>query len=385
MTVRRLALIACAIASPVSAAEIGSESDIWSLEVHAFVSQGFLLSTANDYLAKSHKGSFEFSEMGVNFTKPLADNLRVGLQLFVRDLGPVGNYSIKADWYYLDYHWRDWLGFRAGRVKLPFGLYNDSSDVDSARVPILLPQSVYPIEDRDFLLAQTGVEVYGYYRTDSAGAFDYRAYAGTIFLDTAELPPSPYTVLDLTIPYVVGARLMWETPLEGLRIGGSVQNIWLDTTLALTAPQPTTITADLVALLWVASVEYSAHDWLLASEYTRWRSTTHSSDPALIPESTSSSERAYVMVSYRVNEWFQPGAYYSLLFPNVDDRSGRENQQHDVAATLRFDFTNHWLLKLEAHYMNGTAALSPAANDNTPQGMLTPNWGFFLMKTTAYF
>ena len=55
-----------------------------------------------------------------------------------------------------DYRFKDWLGIRAGRVKIPFGLYNDSSDVDSARVPILLPQSLYPTLNRDFLLAQTG-------------------------------------------------------------------------------------------------------------------------------------------------------------------------------------------------------------------------------------
>src|SRR5262249_53872165 len=93
------------------AAEIETAGEIGNLQVHGFVSQGFILSSGNNYLAASKRGSFELAELGINFTQPLGDKLRVGLQLFAHDLGPVGNYSAKADWFYLDYHWQDWLGF----------------------------------------------------------------------------------------------------------------------------------------------------------------------------------------------------------------------------------------------------------------------------------
>src|SRR5687768_171548 len=114
------------------------------VEVHGFVSQGAVLSTGNDYLVRSQRGSVEFFEAGLNLSTEVADRLRVGIQLFARDLGSLGDYSAKVDWAYLDYRWRRWLGLRAGRIKLPFGLYNEFSDIDSARLPILLPQSVYP-------------------------------------------------------------------------------------------------------------------------------------------------------------------------------------------------------------------------------------------------
>src|SRR5258708_30440695 len=38
----------------------------------------------------------------------------------------------------------------------------------------------------------------------------------------------PYTTLFRSTPYVTGGRLLWETPLEGLRIGGSLQALRLD-------------------------------------------------------------------------------------------------------------------------------------------------------------
>src|SRR5688572_13264616 len=124
------------------------------VEIHGFVSQGFIVTTDNDYLAESERGSFEMAEVGINFTRALTDRLRAGVQLFARDLGDIGDYDATVDWFYLDYRWHDRLGLRAGRVKLPFGLYNDTSDIDAARVPILLPQSVYPTQNRNFLLAQ---------------------------------------------------------------------------------------------------------------------------------------------------------------------------------------------------------------------------------------
>ncbi len=366
-----------------SAVDLGGDDAPWSVEAHAFVSQGFFVTTENNYLANnSTRGSFQLSEAGVNFTKQVTEKLRVGLQLYASDIGTTGNFNAQLDWFYLDYRYADWLGLRAGRVKIPFGLYNEVNDVDSGRVPILLPQSIYPVQNVKFLLAQTGGEIYGYLRSRAAGALEYRVYDGTIFLDTTTQPGSPYQVASLTVPYLVGGRLMWETPLEGLRLGGSVQALRLNTAIIAGTQQSE---LDIPATLAIGSVEYAAHDWLLAAEYSRWYVTVDTNNPALAPPGTTVSERGYAMASYRVTPWFQPGAYYALLFPNVNDRNGRANFQHDFTGTLRFDVNAHWLVKLEGHYMLGTADLTSSLNDNLPLGSLAESWGVFLVKTTAYF
>jgi hypothetical protein len=372
------------IAPRARALDIGTGSDLTTVEVHAFASQGFILSKDNNYLSSdTTHGSFQFSELGINFTKNLTDKLRFGAQLFAQDLGPTGSYDIKADWFYMDYRWRDWLGFRAGRVKIPFGLYNEISDIDQARVAVLLPQSVYPEENQNYLLAQTGVELYGYLKSRAAGALDYRAYGGTIFLDAATPAGSPYQLLSYNVPYLAGGRLLWETPLDGLRVGGSLQTLRLDATI-LEGTQ--TATLEVPAVLWVASAEYVARDLSLAAEYSRWYLSDKSSNQTLVPATTSQvSERAYVMANYRAARWLQPGLYYALQFPNIDDRQGRQNVQHDVATTLRFDVNDHWLFKLEAHYMIGTAGVDSTLNGNTPLDQLQQSWGVFLAKTTAYF
>src|SRR5688500_7283119 len=131
----------------VNAGVARAQTDPDQLQVHGFVSQGWIKTTQHNYLGNTERaqGSFDFTEVGINFTKPLADNVRVGLQIFSHDLGTLGNYAPQFDWYYLDYRAFDWLGIRAGKTKLPWGLYNEANDVDAGRVPVLLPQSVYPV------------------------------------------------------------------------------------------------------------------------------------------------------------------------------------------------------------------------------------------------
>src|SRR6266478_6108293 len=206
LAVSALALVA---SRPAAAAELSLPAELGQLQVHGFISQGFLYTTDNNYLANSSRGSFEFTELGLNFSLQPMDRLSLGLQIFSHDLGPIGDYRATLDWYSVDYHWQDWLGIRAGRVKLPFGLYNDSSDIDAARTAILLPQSIYPAQNRDFLLAQTGFELYGYRGLGAAGGLDYRMERRTIFPDNSPHPGSPITAVDLNFPFVAGWRMIW--------------------------------------------------------------------------------------------------------------------------------------------------------------------------------
>jgi hypothetical protein len=385
MLFRRLPMVALSLLATSKAFAAGADAPVGlgAVEAHGFASQGFILSTGNNYLAKSKSGSFEFSEIGINFTNQLTDRLRFGVQLFAHKLGPSGDYTATMDWFYMDYRFADWFGIRAGRTKLPFGLYNEVNDIDAARVPILLPQSVYPVTNRDNLLAQTGVELYGRLDFRTGGVLDYRLYGGTIIFTVANQPGSPFVVQDLRVPYLAGGRLMWETPLEGFRVGGSLQALQLDAQLVRGM---SSFTLEIPAILSVASAEYALRDWLFSVEYSRWFVSTHTEPAGAFPETgLTVSERGYAMVSYRVTDWFQPGAYYSLYYKDVDHRQGRDARQFDLAGTLRFDLNDHWLLKLEGHYMAGTLALTPMLNDNQALSKLDRYWGLVLAKMTAYF
>ena len=357
----------CLLALLVALAPARAAADVAPAtpEFHGFVSPGAVKSTANNYLVESHRGSVEFTEAAVNVTEPLGSTLRTGLQFFSSQIGKEGGFTPRFDWYYLDWHRWDWFSVRAGRVKLPFGLYNELSDLDPGRLTILLPQSVYPLTERAFLLAATGANLYGRRTLGGAGALSYS------------------TAID--VPWLVDARLVWEAPVEGLRFAGSVLGGQLveDTTLP---PRGTPIHADVHTLFWLASAEYVQGSLQLAAEYGRWNVRVDTTPAApLVPQGTTVSERYYVQGSWRFSEAFEAGLYYAGLFPDVAHRSGAGSFLHDVALSLRYDLSLHWLVKLEMHYLHGTAGLQPALNDGQTPAMLTQDWGLVLLRTTAYF
>jgi hypothetical protein len=92
-----------------------------------------------------------------------------------------------------------------------------------------------------------------------------------------------------------------------------------------------------------------------------------------------------VMASYRVAPWFTPGAYYSVRHDGRNGPELRNNYQHDIAITARYDITDNWLVKLEGHFKRGTLDASPALNSNRLAVKAPRDWGVFLAKTTAYF
>jgi len=65
LAVSALALVA---SRPAAAAELSLPGELGQLQVHGFISQGFLYTSDNNYLANSSRGSFEFTELGLNFT-----------------------------------------------------------------------------------------------------------------------------------------------------------------------------------------------------------------------------------------------------------------------------------------------------------------------------
>lgn len=392
---RRVTACQAAIAILLGASLAHAQGEPSDIQIHGFVSQGYVKTTSNNYLAQSGRkqGSFDFTEVGINFTKPLSDKLRVGVQLFAHDLGPLGNYSPQFDWYYLDYRLFDWLGIRAGKTKLPWGLYNESNDIDAGRVQVLLPQSLYPVANRESLFAQTGAELYGDVALGGAGSLEYRLYGGTIFLNIADVTAQ---FKNFDVAYDLGGRVMYRPPVEGLQLGTSLQAVRFDFSFTpneaqladyqakgqLPADFGGTIDVALPIKLWVASVEYQVERLSLAAEFGRNFGSYQTT--LVMPDVKVKTQGAYVMGSYQVRPWFTPGLYYSAYFPDVDHIKKRSTYQHDVAATLRFDITPNWLVKAEGHYMHGTAALRPELN-GTARDKLTKDWGVFLLKTTAYF
>ncbi len=153
---------------------------------------------------------------------------------------------------YGDYRFSDNMGLRLGRVKVPFGLYNKYRDIDMLRTTVLLPATVYMEDYRQFITAFNGGSIYGnipLHKGDielelAFGGSDMDADSGIIKDIFARFNAAYEARLTAGLPPAVkaaglgfahagdpnrggstnngyAAKILWNTPIEGLKIGGT--------------------------------------------------------------------------------------------------------------------------------------------------------------------
>jgi len=357
------------------------------VQVHSFASQGYMYSNDNNYMTMpTSQGSFKMTDGGANASMQLSDKFRIGVQGYVRDFGRMGDWHPQLDWAYADYRFKDWFGFRVGKVKTELGLFNNTQDNDSLHTFALLPQSVYPTDLRDATIAHIGGDVYGNIEVKHLGSLAYTVFVG----DRRDTKYGGYSLMvqdrGITISSYGGLQyggdLKWTTPLKGLLVGGS------HLIEVVTGTGQTTCTqskASVNCAMWTAQTngnyeeyskkaysnyfygEYTIGNLRVDSEYRRyWR------DQAVwngLWAVWSDTRGDYTSAAYRISKRIELGAYYSrftckwisggigpkgpTVKPPSLDTSLPGNHIYDKVATVRFDITKFWNIKVEGHFMDG--------------------------------
>ena len=345
--------IICMVSCIVCAGGSALAYDMDRVQIHGFVSQGYLKSDQYDYLnANTEDGTFEFNEFGLNFTTSPTDTLRVGLQLLARDLGKNGNDAVSIDWAFGDYRHRNWLGVRAGKMKRAFGLYNQIRDIDAAHLGVFLPLSVYDESFKDYQSSIIGIGGYG----TLPGGFEYQVQYGTF--DYSEVDPDDdgYAL-----------HLAWNTPLDGLRLVGSLNQISWAQEIAGVGSLEFDLDMPLVGF------EYSWGELTCAAEYLQLNLD-------MSGQESRTSEFYYGLLGYRFTEWFEVASSYAVLYQDKDDKEGNNYAQQgkpkalawrkDLAISTRFDVTDSWIVKIEGHWMNGLYGVSNYGENPDENGFL---------------
>ncbi len=378
------------------------EVESLGVDIHGFIAQGVLKSSHYNYLANdSNRGSFQFNEVGINFSKQVTDNLRIGAQLFSRDLGDVANNKVTLDWAYGDYQYRGWLGVRAGRIKIPLGLFNEIRDLDVLRTCIILPQGIYNDLLRGSMMAQNGIALYGTIPMSVVGTLEYQAQAGVMNVDVSDGTGKSILstigaiataeVSDFNSHTNFAGSLRWNTPLSGLALKASLFQSESDVPMTVTIPTvpPIQMSGDLNIrnMYQMYSAEFIWRDLTLIAEYM-------TNTPRYEARGSSSSVRVesyYGMASYRFTPWLEVGAYYSETYPDASDKKGDRylapgmhdywGWQKDASTFARFDVNDYLILKIEGHYVDGTAGVLTIDNPTRDD----KNWFYFAAKATFSF
>ena len=381
-------------ASPVWANDLAGPR----YQIQGFAAQGLIGSSNNRFFGNSKDGvSTEFTEAGIHGTWQPLDALRLSGQVLYRRAGENDQDGLR-----LDYAQADWqfyqtdatqLGLKFGKVKLPYGLYNETRDVPFTRPGILLPQSVYVDNARDLLLAAPGAFLHG---------ASVHQYGSTDFLlgwvrPNFDSPSVDYSFLGAPRPGnlkgtgALGARLRWDLPT--------------DTTLALTyanakadyAPGSADIlrAGNVHFRNLLFSVQQRLDTVTLTGEYGEPRFDT-AGFGRFLPDSHRVIQAAYLQGEWRFRPAWEAMLRYDVFYRDLSDKDGRRFQAatfntqpahsmyaRDLTLGLRWDATPNLMLRTEYHHVNGTGWLP--GPDNPVFLSREQRWNMWLFQAAYRF
>jgi hypothetical protein len=368
-------------AGPASAQSM----DDLNLQVHGYATQGFLYTNYNNWdTTGSSDGSAAWTEAVVNISAQPESRLRIGIQARYFLLGNYGN-AITMDWAQGDFKLNEYFGVRAGKVKTPAGLLNDSQDIDPAHLWVLLPQGVYPLASRNSVLAHYGAVAYGTLPLGTRlGKIEYHAFGGRRVLagndpffqvqrDQGLILPN-----GLTGP-VLGGAVAWHTPLPGLKLGVSDQ--FEHPSGEIVAGTLTGTTNDNRLNIPYFFTRYEGRKLMFGGEYNRIPIKATVQFPGLPTFITVKDVRSfYITTSYKASARLTAGMYYGYRY---DRRAalGSARYQKDWTLAARYDVNPFLYLKLEQHLMDGTS-IGFSSTDNT---RLQPGTRMTLLKLGVTF
>ncbi len=301
-------------------------------QVHGFITQGFTYTTDNNFFGdSSDNGSFEFTEIGINISGRLAESVFGSAQLISRTTGEFYDGSPEVDYAMLDFNLVNedqWLGgLRLGRIKNPYGLYNDGRDAAVTRNGILLPQSIYFDKVRNLVMYGDGIQAYADINMENSDIYIQSGYGYSEMGENVE-----YAYLALDFPGemrkkdpIWATRIIYEYQGGKLRLGytrvnGDMKYDPYPSNFLVTAG---TIDFDSD----VFSIEYNEEQWSLTAEYMQQEVDWKNLNPVLFDDRDHTIEGYYIQGTYRPSDTTEVFLRYDASHLNRDDPHGRDNSR----------------------------------------------------------
>ncbi|MBY0475265.1 MAG: OprO/OprP family phosphate-selective porin [Nitrosomonas sp.] len=355
------------------------------LQFHGFVSQAYITTSDNNVFGNSDNGgSFGLTEAGLNASVRPLPRLQLSAQVLSRRAGEGNSGEPRLDYAILDYqlyaHEANQFGIRVGRLKNPFGFYNETRDVAFTRPSILLPQSIYFDRTRNLGLSSDSVQLYGDTSVFDWGTFSAQFGVTLPVVDDKDTESSLLGSvrkghLNREVSYI--GRGIFETNDKRLRLG--ISGIWLNTSYDPNSRLNDPLGPGALQFTPVIfSAQYNAERWTLTSEYAiRPFDYNNGFRTPPAPRGLNGidivGESYYFQGEYRFTPKWEGIVRYDALFTDRSDRDGSEFAKltggishtrfaKDITVGLRWNVTPAFMLRAEYHYVNGTAWLSRLDN-----------------------
>ncbi len=158
-----LFLLGSTLASSVNAGGL----DHW--HYNGFVSQSAINTSDNYFFGPSDDGvNLDFRELALIINGNPFNSISVAAQLLSRKAGVADDGAPRIDYGLISWRFQDGVdvtqGLSLGRIKVPFGFFNDTRESPFGRMGIFLPQSVYGDRYRNSTMTADELLYFGEYR-----------------------------------------------------------------------------------------------------------------------------------------------------------------------------------------------------------------------------
>lgn len=362
-------------------------------QIHGFISQGYTYTSANNFHGDSqNNGSFDFREVGVNSSYRFNQRSFVSGQILSNKAGSSSNGDLSVDFLLLDYrlvttnHTR--TGIQIGRVKNPFGFYNETRDVPFTRPSIILPQSIYFDRTRDLTLSSDGLHVYSSLDLPSsvlrAQLQAARPRINSEKLENILFKTDTSNEFEAALSYIV--KITWEQEGRGLNLALSLAQLNSDyissggNGMLRFSPR-------------IFSLQYNTLNWSITGEYAR-RPFYFDNIP-LLPEKQD-GESYYLQATWRFTSRLCAVVRRDIAYLDRDDKAGSKREAltggltpaysmfaKDWSLGARYTINTFWEVALENHWVHGTAWLP--TEDNPPGQSTKEYWRLLTAQVSFQF
>ena len=395
------------------------------LSLTAAYSTGFIF-----YTKETDELELNRIELTYNGIYQFDNGVRVGAQVYAYDHDGISD--VQLDWANITYQFAPEFGISLGRNKLANGLFNDAQDLDSTRVFAHLPFGVYNLNFRPFTSGYNGIGAFGIFDLGAAGSLEYKVGGGWLpnvgrnsHILSRQLSGG-VTYIDEwdIVGFNYGAWLAWNTPIDGLKIGGSffrypdndlngryafsneITGADLNNAAAVgglfgarlgLSVQPLVAWdqifagngvrfTDIDLTIHYIFAQYVRGDLTLNAEFKRRAAPgLRSDDIGFIsgPDDVRRDESYYIQADYQFTDRFAAGINYSYYDDDYLSDLDRDIV-HDYAVAVRYEPIYGLFLKAELHYINGNRLSSEARR---PESIDVPseNTVYFVLKSTLSF
>ena len=317
------------------------------LEIHGYGYQGYLQGKDNTYLNADDKGTWDYNSLSLVFTVKIDDKSKVWAQLYSN------SEKTRLDWAYVDYQLTNELTGRAGQIKMPVGLYNEIRDIKFLQLSTLEPM-LYQAASEIIQESFRGISV-----IYDIGGLSLDAYMGQLTEWQKDTTPGPKN------KRLVGGRVTYKTPVEGLKFMASAYNS------AIVDTDPAALVTNGNREAWVLSTDYANNNFDVKAEYAKMKFFNEE------------SETYYVQAGYTFAEKWTPFMRYDYITTDVAERTNPAYYQKARVLGLNYKINDNIAARIENHWNNGYAM--PVASKEVVAGTGKEDWNMLAASISFIF